>query len=222
MAYYFAVETEKNSYVAKNVRNSKHFGSRYYKNVPYECTLDEIDDFTSEFESEDKLKQMLIQEEIMGESDVDKNIAIIFSCGIKRRIVDGNILYSDSKEMIENPTKIIKYINTIAKEKDYRFFRELSKKLPEGTINKSLVSKLASLIELSQTDESNKELDNNMIDEIAKILIYRTSVKDDGSIVCSTTINPENLHNILSFISEYKKSLVKTSNKTKSLKNTSN
>mgnify|MGYP003312578566 CR=1 FL=1 len=78
MAYYFAVETEKNSYVAKNIRNSKHFGSQYYKNVPYECTLDEIDDFTSEFESEEKLKQKLIQEEIMEESDLDKKILAHF------------------------------------------------------------------------------------------------------------------------------------------------
>ena len=114
--------------------------------------------------------------------------------------------------MLDNPSEVIKHINKIATEKDYTFFRELSKKLPDGTINKSLVSKLASLIELSLVNESNKELDNNMIDEVARILIYRTSVKDDGSIACSTTINTENLHNILSFISEYEKSLVKKSN----------
>ena len=221
MAYYFAVETEKNSYVAKNIRNSKYFGSQYYKNVPYECTLGEIDDFTSEFESEDKLKEQLYKEEIIKESDLDKNIAIIFSQEITRRKVGGNILYKDSKVMLDNPSEVIKYIGKVAKEKDSTFFRELSEKLPDGTINKSLVCKVASLIELSITDESNKELDNNMIEEVAKILIYRTSIKDNGSIVCNDKINTENLHNILSFISEYEKSLVKKSNKTKSLKNTS-
>jgi len=222
MAYYFAVETEEKSYVAKNIRNSKYFGSQYRTSEPYECTLGEIDDFTSEFENEDKLKQQLYKEEIIKEFDLDKNIAIIFSQGIKRRVVDGNIIYSDSKKMLEYPNKVVEYITNIAKEKDYTFFRELSKKLPDGTINKSLVCKVASLIELSITDESNKELDNNMIEEVAKILIYRTSIKDDGSIVCNDTINTENLHNILSFISEYKNTLAKTENKTKSLKNTSN
>lgn len=159
MAYYFAVETEKNSYVAKNIRNSKYFGSQYYKNVPYECTLGEIDDFTSEFESEDKLKEQLYKEEIIKESDLDKNIAIIFSQEITRRKVGGNILYKDSKVMLDNPSEVIKYIGKVAKEKDSTFFRELSEKLPDGTINKSLVCKVASLIELSITDESNKELE---------------------------------------------------------------
>ena len=209
MAYYFAVETEENSYAAKNIRNSKYFGSEIGRKEPYKCTLGEIDGFTSEFENEDKLKEQLLKEEIISEFDLDKKIAIIFSQDIKRRKVGGNLLYSDSKLMLENPAEVIKYINKIATEKDYTFFRELSKRLPDGTINKSLVSKLASLIELSLINESNKELDNNMIDEVARILIYRTSVKDDGSIVCSTNINTENLHNILSFISEYEKSLVK-------------
>jgi len=222
MAYYFAVETEENSYVAKNIRNSKYFGSEYRNNEPYKCTLGEIDGFTSEFENEDKLKEQLLKEGIISDNDLDKKIAIIFSQGIKRRIVEGNFLYSDSKLLLDEPIEVIKYIGKTATEKDSTFFRELSKKLPDGTINKSLVSKLAYLIELSLTSESNKELDNNMIDEVARVLIYRTSVKDDGSIVCSNAINTENLHNVLSFISEYEKSLVKKSNKTKSLKNTSN
>lgn len=220
MAYYFAVETEENSYMAKKIRNSKYFGSQYRTSEPYECTLGEIDDFTSEFKNEEELKAQLLREGIIEELDIDKKIAIIFSQGITRRKVGGNILYKDSKLMLDNPTEVIKYIGKIAKEKDYTFFRELSKKLPDGTSNKSVVLQLAYLIKLSLVD--NKELDNNMIDETAKILIYRTSVKENGSIICRDTINTENLHNILSFISEYEKTLVKKSNKTKSLKNTSN
>lgn len=222
MAYYFAVETEENSYIAKNIRNSKYFGSMTRIHEPYACTLGEIDNFTSEFENEDKLKEQLLKENIINELDLDKRIAIIYTQGIKRRIVDGNILYSDSKSMINNSNIVINHIKEMATSKDYKFFRELSKKLPEGTINKSLVSKLASLIELSLTSDKNIELDNNMIDEVSKVLIYYTKIKEDGSITCTNEINQENLHNILSFISEYQKSLVKTSNKTKTLKNTSN
>ena len=101
---------------------------------------------------------------------------------------------------------------------------------PGATINGKLIWALensfsfinAFLIESSLTDEKNKELDDNMIEEVAKILIYRTSTKDDGSIECSDKINTENLHNILSFIREYENSLIKTNNKPKTLKNTSN
>lgn len=222
MAYYFAVEIEEKSYIAKNIRNSKYFGSICRGFGPYECTLEEIDGFTSEFDSEDKLKEQLLKEKIIDKSDLDKNIAIIFTQGFKRRKVDGNILYNDIKLMLNYPNEVIKYITGIAMNKDYNFFRELSKKLPDGTINKLLVSKLATLIELSLTNEDNSELDNNMIDEVARLLIYQTKVKEDGTIAYSNDINTENLHNILSFISEYKKSLTKTSNKTKTLKNTSN
>ena len=223
MAYYFAVETEENSYVAKKIRNSRLFGSEHNSiNGSYECTLEEIDRFTAEFKSEESLKRHLLSEEIISDSDFNKEIAIIFAEGIKIRKVDGNILYSDAKNMLENPNEVVIHIKNKAKEKDSTFFRELSKKLPDGTINKSLVCKVASLIELSLTDENNKYLDDNMIEEVAKILIYRTSTKDDGSIVCTDTINTENLHNILSFVREYENTLVKTENKTRTLKNTSN
>ena len=223
MAYYFAVETEEKSYVAKKIRNSRYFGSEYSStNGSYECTLEEIDRFTAEFKSEEILKRHLWSEEIITDADFNKEIAIIFAEGIKIRKVDGNILYSDAKNMLENPNEVVIHIKNKAKEKDSTFFRELSKKLPDGTINKSLVCKVASLIELSLTNENEQDLDNDMIEEIAKILIYRTLTKEDGSIVCTDTINTENLHNILSFIREYENTLVKTENKTRTLKNTSN
>jgi len=223
MAYYFAVETEENSYVAKKIRNSRLFGSECNSiNGSYECTLEEIDRFTTEFKNEETLKRHLLSEEIISYKDYNKEIAIIFSKGIKNRKVDGNILYSDAKNMLQNPNEVVIYIKNKANEKDSTFFRELSEKLPDGTINKSLVCKVAFLIELSLIDENNKDLDDNMIEEVAKILIYRTSTKDDGSIECSDAINTENLHNILSFIREYENTLVKRDNKTKSLKNTSN
>ena len=223
MAYYFAVETEEKSYVAKKIRNSRYFGSEYSSiNGSYECTLEEIDRFTSEFKNEESLKRHLLSEEIISDADFNKEIAIIYSKGIKIRKVDGNILYSNAKNMLENPNEVVIYIKNKAKEKDSTFFRELSKKLPDGTINKSLVCKVASLIELSLTNENEQDLDNDMIEEIAKILIYRTLTKEDGSIVCTDTINTENLHNILSFVREYENTLVKTENKTRTLKNTSN
>lgn len=216
MAYYFAVETEENSFLAKNIRNSKFFGSEYRTNTPYECSLGEIDNFTSEFKDEKQLKEQLLKERIIEEFDLDKNIAIIFTRGIERRKVGGNLLYSDVKEMLDCPIKAVEHIKNQAKENNSHFFRELSKKLPNGTINKSVVSNLASLIEAS------KELDDKMIDEVARLLIYRSQVKDNGSIICEDKVNTENFHNVLSFISEYNKSLVKTSGYQRILKNTSN
>ena len=61
-----------------------------------------------------------------------------------------------------------------------------------------------------------------MLDEIARLLIYRSSINKNGSIICGDRINVENLHNVLSFISDYEKELTKTSNYQKTLKNTSN
>ena len=49
MAYYFAVETEENSYLAKNIRSSKSFGRENSTQKVYACTLSEIDFFTSSF-----------------------------------------------------------------------------------------------------------------------------------------------------------------------------
>ena len=96
MAYYFAVEAEKNNYIGKNIRNSKLFGAEHYSAAPYECSLGEIDNFTSEFQDERQLKEHLLREEIIEEYDLDKNIVIFFIRDAERRLVGGNILYRDS------------------------------------------------------------------------------------------------------------------------------
>ena len=63
MAYYFAVETEEKSYVAKKIRNSRYFGSEYSSiNGSYECTLEEIDRFTSQYNRIETLSYELYSE----------------------------------------------------------------------------------------------------------------------------------------------------------------
>ena len=108
MAYYFAVETEKNSYVAKNIRNSKKFGAEYNTHQPYACTLQEIDFFTTEFKDEFSLKEYLLKEKLFEEENINQRLVIFFLSGIESRMVSKTILYSDSKSMLYNPIEIVK------------------------------------------------------------------------------------------------------------------
>ena len=206
MAYYFAVETEENSFNAINVKRCRHyFKTTNNYNEPLACTLKEINDVTTTFANEEELKKMLLSVYSLKEEDYNKPLAIFYLNGIERRLVKGNILYEDSRYLLEEPNKVIEYIQEECKNNDFTFFRELSKIYPNDSICKSLICKIASLLE-GKTNNENISNESLAI-EATKILMNNTEINSNGMISYKNTINYEKLHTLVSFISEYKLSL---------------
>lgn len=222
MAYYFAVETEENSYVGKNIKYSGYFGNECtYKNH-CECSLEEIDRYTTKFNNERMLKHCLLSEGIITLFDLDKPLAIIYSEGIERRIVSKNILYKNSQKFIENPNLIIEYITNRYEENDNEFFRQLEETLPVNSIARCMIAKKATEIEkrlLGEITDGSKTISNT-----AKILVYDFYLCDEGELVIKDETNKESIHQIVSFINDYELRLNKNKQniKVKIKENTSN
>lgn len=234
MAYYFAVETQNNNYNAINIKRSRaYLHNAYMYESSFECTLNEIDKITTTFKDEEELRLALINCYSLSSDNFDKTFAIFYKEGMESRLLPNSILYEGSRELIENPNQIIKYIENKSLENDYDFFRQLATTLTDESITKSLVSKIASLIEKSViTGERLEELDRlnifggNLVTETVKLLIYQNHINEQGNVTHTNIINYEKLHNLVGFISNYENTLNKenTSNlkRIKTKENTSN
>ena len=234
MAYYFAVETQTNNYNAINIKRSRIYSHNVYMyENPFECTLKEIDKITTTFKDEEELRLALINCYSLSTENFDKIFAIFYKEGMESRLLPNSILYEDSRELLENPNEIIKYIENKSLENDYDFFRQLATTLTDESITKSLVSKIASLIEKSvisgdRTEELYKLniFGGNVVTETVKLLIYQNHINEQGNVTYTNKINYEKLHNLVGFISKYEKTLKKdeiTSLKRSKIKeNTSN
>ena len=232
MAYYFAVETQKNNYNAINIKRSRTYShnSYMYEN-PFACTLKEIDKITTTFKTEEELRLALINCYSLSSENFDKTFTIFYKEGMESRLITSPILYEDSRDFIENPNEIINYIENKSLENNFDFFRQLAITLPAETITKSLVSKIASLIEKSTiTGNREEELDRlnifggNLVTETVKLLIYQNYINEQGNVTYTNKINYEKLHNLVGFISNYEKTFNKdkASNLKRIKENTSN
>jgi len=211
MAYYFAVETQKNNYNALNIKRTRTYSYEAYRyENPFECTLKEIDQITTTFKNEEELRLALINCFSLNSINFDKSFTIFYKEGMESRLIPSPILYEDSRDFIEEPNEVIRYIENKFFEKDNEFFRKLATALPDESITKSLVSKIASLIENDTTNNSKEDLVKlNFVTETAKLLIYQNYINEQGSITYINKINYEKLHNLLGFISSYELTLNK-------------
>ena len=208
MAYYFAVETEENSFNAINVKRCRYyFNTTNNYTEPLACTLKEINDVTTTFANEEELKKMLLSVYSLKEEDYHKPLAIFYLDGMERRLVKGNILYEDSRNFLEEPNKVIEYIREICKNNDYTFFRKLSEMYPNDSICKSLICKIASILEGKTINENENISIESLVTEVTKILINNTEINQNGMITYKNTVNYEKLHVLVSFITDYELSL---------------
>ena len=207
MAYYIAVETEKNNYTGLAVKRSGFFGRAYsykYETDPYATTLEEIDQYTMHFPNEKSLKGCLVSEYILPETVIDKPLSIIHFDGKEARKVTGPILYKETKSLVENIALVIEYITKKSSEADYVFFGKLETLTKTEPKSLSLVTSLISLIKRNREGENKNEETNTTVIELARALIYVS--QDDGTP--TEKVNYENLHNLVALINEYENSLV--------------
>lgn len=216
MAYYFAVETTQSDFEALNIKKCETFKKLYKTESTYECTLEEIDRFTTEYLDEKQLANDLNADKILPNFRYNNPLSIIYVNGVETRKVQGNLLFRDSKKIIENPKLAIEYIRNKATEGDSRFFRNLSLVLPENNITTYMISVLATAIENKKVKQNehmidklkmllNKKSNDSLIENIARSLVEFCYLDGEGKLIFSDTIDYEKFHYTVSFISEYEK-----------------
>ena len=213
MAYYVAVKVNEKYYEAVNIKRCKMaFTTNYRYEEPCACTLQEINNITTTYNSEEEFKIALRKDSILKPEHLDKPLVIFYFDKVEKRLVEGKLLYEDSIDLIENISEVTNYILTKFKDNDYKFFKQLAETLREDSINKYIkISQIASSIEarlVNQTEE-NQSLDNEII-TVTKLLIYKNDDIDEKGIVSTTNkLDYEAFHNLVSFIIDYEEILKK-------------
>lgn len=209
MSYYFMVEIKRGEYIPLDITKSKCF-SRQSKSKGMNCTLNEIDIFTTMFFNENELRETLIKEGILPLVYAYKELSI-------RRLNKGkyikvmyDFLYQKDIEFIMEPKRIINKINNKLYNNDFRFIEELtnhyykyydcSSTLPEVREYISTSIRLGYKdLRFNKRDENN----DNVLVRMLKLLIYEYKQGRNGKLYYTNKIKYPNLHNIIAFTNNY-------------------
>lgn len=212
MAYYLAVETENEIFEALKIKKPKYFNANESDSSTYECTLEEIEEYTTKYPNFHELTHQLASYGILKYRDLNKQLAIFYVKGIEVRKLEGGILYKESKPLYENPQLIIDYIKNKVQENDIMFFRKLQSTLPEKSLITYMVAKLATTMERNEINNINHAkkqtpIDGNLVLTLAQSLIYDCYIDGSGELIITDTLDKEELHKMISFITDYEKEL---------------
>lgn len=219
MAYYFAVENPKNSYNAINIKRCRSYTHKTftYDNA-FACTLQEIDKITTTFKNEEELRLALINCYSLKVETFDKPLTIFYKEGTESRLIPESILFEESREFLEEPSKINEYIIKKYKENNLDFFKKLLNQYNDSLITYE-INQIISTIEYNINAKNfyiKKAINEKSFDYFIKHLIYNYTTDEDGLIKFSKIPNYERLHNLVVLISDYERTLNK--DKTSNLK----
>lgn len=196
MAYYLAVEKVPNSYEAINIKKTTK-GRELFKDDTFECTLEEIDKFTSSYDSIEKMSYELYSEKKL--QWLNCSLAIFHVNGTKMKI-EQNMIFSKSKKYLENPNLVIDYILNQYKNINTDFFKELALILPEN--DKTRVENL--IKDLENSIVCNLLFDVSIASAVVKSLICNI---DESGVALENKFDYKKLHNIVIFIANYENEL---------------
>lgn len=209
MSYYLMVQTKKGEYLPLDITKSTCF-TRMSKSRGMNCTLKEIDIFTTMFYNEQELKEMFIKEGILLPEYAYKELSIRRLTKGKYEKVMYDFLYQKDIEYIMEPKKIINKINNKLQNEDFRFIEELtnhyykyhdcSSTLPEVReyISTSIRLEYKDL-RFNKRDENN----DNILVRMLKLLIYEYNQGRSGKIQYTDKIKYANLHSLIAFTNNY-------------------
>lgn len=208
MPYYLAIEMNPDSYEAINIKTTEK-GKEIFKNDKcYECTLDEVDKFTTEYTDLTALRDMLYNNKKV--PWLNCSLALVNLNGIEIKITQ-DFLFSSSKKYLENPSLVVEYLTDRFLNFDIEFVTELSQFVSDEK-TKSLLKELANT--MNECVSYNTSIDVIYVMHIAQILVFNCT-KDEK------TINYENLHNVVLYIANYEnKKIMENAKKRSRIKNT--
>lgn len=201
MAYYLAVERQPNSYEAINIKDTPK-GKTIFSSYTdaYKCTLEEIDCFTTQHISLEKMTYELKNERKI--PWYNSKLAIISINDIEIKIED-NMLFLESRKYIENPDKVRDYLIMKYRHSSLEFYRELFESLSEQESTRNNVEQIIEIIEGNLV--SNKVPNSLEIMPIIDTLVYQLDSK--GNLIIPHNYSYENLRNIILAIANYENKL---------------
>ena len=196
MAYYLAVERVPNLYEAINIKKTTR-GRKLFENDTHECTLEEIDRFTSQYNRIETLSYELYSENKVQWPNC--SLAIVHINGTET-LIEKNMIFSKNKKYLENPNLVTDYILNQYKNVNINFFKELALVLSEN--DKNRVENLTE--DLERSIVCNLLFDESIASAVAKSLICNT---DSKGLAKENELNYIKLHKIVVFIANYEDSL---------------
>jgi len=210
MAYNFMAEIKKGVYVPLDISKSNLFiRTSRYKETRY--SLEEIDKFTSNFESENSLIKHLIEAEILDEKTYNKPLSIrLPKGGDKPKKVMYGFLYHKDKKYLDNPNLLIRDISRMQLYGEYNFCLEYVTHFLNFYDCNDIAPEIRYFFERSVrnglADNRLYELDENEdlpIVRMTKQLIYKYHHNYGEITYDYDSIKYRNLHDIIAFCENY-------------------
>lgn len=211
MAYYFMVESKKGNFTPLEISNSPYFQiiDRKY-NKKYAYSLDEIDSFTTMFNNEQELRNILLSEGILSQEFRNKPLSTRFLNKGDYQKVRYDFLYQKDLEYIANPTKVLEFIMQKYYQNDFIFLKKFANNFSKyyecsSTAPEVLQASISSIREgkrnsLFESIDLNGDL---LVTRLVKLLILKHTENPDGTITYQNKVNYRNLHSVIAYINNY-------------------
>lgn len=199
MAYYLAVERKPNSYEAINIKKTQ-LGRNLFLNNNWECTLEELDCFTTQYISLEQLTHELHCDKFIPWPN--SSIATVCVSDSEIITIEKDLLFKESKKYLNNPSVVFEYVIKELSECNIEFATELYEKTEDIRTKEKLMiligkikAKLAYDVPLEMTELTN----------VAESLVYNT---DNSEYTHEPRLYEySKIHNIVLAIANYENKL---------------
>lgn len=203
MAYYLAVERKPDSYEAINIKKTP-LGRNLFLNDSFECTLEEIDCFTTQYINLEQLTHELYCDKFI--SWQNSSVATVYVSNGEIITIERDMLFKASNKYLDNPYMALEYLINELSSCNIEFARELSKKI----VNPKEREKLETLIKMMEEKlEKNIPLEMTELIHVAELLVYHT---DDSEHINEPRLYEySKIHNMALVIAKYENKLKQNS-----------
>ena len=215
MTYYLALERKPNSYEAIHIKNTP-LGKNLFLNDKCECTLEEIDRYTTQYISLEQLTHELYCDRFIPWTQ--SSVAMVCVNGTNITI-QKDLLFKESRTYLDNPILVLEYLISELSLCNIEFAKELSERV-ENSKEKEQLQDLIKTMEVNKEQDIPFEITELMY--LAESLVYTTD--NCRHIQEPRLYEYSKIHNIVLAIVNYENKLKKNkqSNQRVRTKNTSN
>ena len=214
MAYYLAVERMPNSYEAINIKKTR-LGKNLFLNNTCDCTLEEIDCFTTQYISLEQLTHELYCDKAVAWPN--SSIATVCVSNSEIITIEKELLFKESKKYLDNPSLVYEYLIKELSSCNIEFATELYEKTDDIRVKEKIMILIGKIKAKLAYDVS---LEMAEIKNVAELLVY--NIEDSEYTQEPRLYEYSKIHNVVLAISNYENRLKenKESYKRKRIKNT--
>ena len=192
MEYYLAVERNPDSYEEIAIKKTQ-LGRNLFINTTSNCTLSEIDRFTTEYINLEQFLHELYCDRVTPWPN--SSVAIVSVSDGKIITIENDLLFKESKKYLDNPYLTLEYLTNELSACNIEFVRDLFEKI-ENPNEKEILKML--IKEMEAKLEYDIPIDMNVLTCIADLLVYNTD--DSAHIQEPRLYEYPKIHNVVSVI----------------------